>query len=67
MVDFECLSDHLMFIYCQAQLSSLKPQLKLSFAIFPLLLHPPGKVFKAQVKTKLQPQLAEISLTAKLS
>ena len=56
-----------IFPYCQAQLSSRKPQLKLSFAIFPLLLHPPGKVFKAQVKTKLQPQLAEISLTAKLS
>ena len=31
--------------------------------------HPPphGKVFKAKVKTKLQPQLADISLTAKLS
>ena len=49
------ISDPSTLGYCQAQLNSLKPQLKLSFAVFPHLLPlPPGKVFKAQVMPKLQ-------------
>ena len=50
----------------QAQPSSLKPQLKLSLAIYPLL-PPPRKVFKAKLKPKLQLQLDDMSLIAKFS
>ena len=56
--------------FCQALLSSLEPQLKLRFGIFPLCLPPttpPRKVFKAQVKHKLQPQMAKFTFIAKLS
>ena len=52
--------------------AKLRPQL--SWAVFPLMLPPPnppplppGKVFEAQVKAKLQPQMAELSPIANLS
>ena len=46
-----------------------KPQQKLSFRFIPSFSPPPttGKVFKAPVKPKLQPQLVKLILIAKLS
>ena len=35
--------------------------------IYAIVGFPPGKVFEAQVKPKLQPQMAELSPIAKLS
>jgi hypothetical protein len=51
------LSSILHELFCQAQLSSLKPQLKLSFSFIPSFSPPTtpphpttGKVFKAQLQ-----------------
>ena len=47
---------------CQAQAPAV-----LSYISFSAPPNPLGKVFKAQAKPKLQPQLVKLSLIAKLS
>ena len=50
-----------VFLYCQAQTPA-----ELSYISTSAPPPPPGKVFKAQVKPKVHPQLAKLNLIASL-